>query len=353
MKIIFKILKYSALTIISLILVFVIGGLIIKNQGQSDINEASLINDDAKIAIDKNGRKIEYFLYGSNDLNAPVIINIHGSGLDGTFEKSVHQSACEQLGIRGISISLPACGNTDMKIGRKVIEWASEDLESVLNQEKVDQFMITGHSQGNPHAMAAAYHFKNRCIGLGMNAPLLPNNVTTDIGIEGAIGYEDLKTTEELHNPLNSYWFFMIYLTTDLFSPSLTTGLLTNAGENVKKDTAFVQMMNYTFSRSTIRGAAGQSWESARDVCYDWGFDPREIDTKNICVWHASDDTFCPPEIGVWLSDYFTKKGAHVNFKNENLGFNHMTYCNEHYRKAKNSMEKALLVGELKKQNLR
>ena len=181
MKILFKILKYTVIAIVSLVLVFSIGGLIIKKQGQSDIDQASLQTDDAKIATDKNGRKIEYFLYGSNDLNAPVIINIHGSGLDGTFEKSVHQSACEQLGVRGISISLPACGNTDMKIGRKVIDWASEDLESVLNQEKVNQFMITGHSQGNPHAMAAAYHYRNRCIGLGLNAPLLPNDVTTDI----------------------------------------------------------------------------------------------------------------------------------------------------------------------------
>ena len=89
----------------------------------------------------------------------------------------------------------------------------------------------------------------------------------------------------------------MIYLMTDLFSPSSTTGLLVNAGENVKKDTMLVQMMNYTFSRSVIRGSAGQSWESAIYVCYNWGFDAREIDTKNICVWHTSDDTFCPPEI--------------------------------------------------------
>jgi predicted esterase len=81
------------------------------------------------------------------------------------------------------------------------------------------------------------------------------------------------------------------------------------------------------------------------DVAYLWSFDPREIETKNICIWHASDDTACPPEIGEWLANYYSKKGSNVNFKNENLGYNHMTYCNEHYRKAENSMVKALLDG--------
>lgn len=38
--------------------------------------------------------------------------------------------------------------------------------------------MITVHYQGNPNAMVVAYHFGDRCIGLGLNAPLLPNNMT-------------------------------------------------------------------------------------------------------------------------------------------------------------------------------
>jgi hypothetical protein len=55
----------------------------------------------------------------------------------------------------------------------------------------------SNHSpQGNPHAMAAAYHFGDCCIGLGMNAPLLPNDVTNAIGIVGALGYEQFRKTE-------------------------------------------------------------------------------------------------------------------------------------------------------------
>lgn len=341
-----KIVKFVFAFTVLLYLVSILGGLIIKHQGQSTINQASLKADNAKITTDKNGRKIEYFLYGSSNKNAPVIINMHGSGLDGTFEKAVNKTACKELGVRGIAISLPGVGNTDMKIGRKVIDWASEDLQAVLEAENVGEFMITGHSQGNPHALAAALHYGDRVTGLGLNAPLLPNDVTQEIGISGALANESLKTTEELDKIWNAYWFFGLYLYVDLLAPFAPTSTLVNMGENVKSDTVLVEMMRHTFERSMIRGSAGNTWESALDVAYLWGFDPRDVNTKNICIWHALDDTACPPEIGEWMATYFKKKGAIVNFRNENIGFNHMTFCSSHYRMAKNSMLKALLDGQ-------
>lgn len=79
MKVVIKILKFVFVGIVVIYLTFIIGGLIVKSQGQSEINQASEIRDNAKIATDKNGRKIEYFIYGSANKNAPVIINMHGS----------------------------------------------------------------------------------------------------------------------------------------------------------------------------------------------------------------------------------------------------------------------------------
>jgi len=348
MKRILKIIKYLGIILLVLFLIFTIGGLIIKNKGQNAINREALLNEGGKLALDQNGRKIEYFTYGSTDTNAPVVINIHGSGLDATFEKLVHQNSCNELNVKGISISLPGYGNTDVKIGRSVIDWASEDLNAVLNLENVDEFMITGHSQGNPHAMAAAFHFKERCVGLGLNAPLLPDDLTKEINIEGALGYEQLKTTEELKSPLNAWWFFTIYLATDLFSPTVPLSALIYTDEKVEEDTALVEMVSYSIERSIVRGSVGSTWETAKDVCYDWKFDPRKIETKNIVIWHALDDDLCPSEIGEWLSNHFKKKGANVNFKNDNVGYGHMTYCNSYYQKTENSLVKALLDMHLK-----
>jgi len=218
-------------------------------------------------------------------------------------------------------------------------------LLPVLTQEGVDTFMITGHSQGNPHAMAAACHFGKRCSGLGLYAPLLPNDLTEEIGIVGAVGYEKLKTTEELKSPLRGWYFFVMYLSTDLFSPDLPLSMITRITPKIAEDTLMTDMFGKSFTRAVIRGSAGNTWESARDVCYDWGFDPRLIETKNISVWHAADDTWCPPEIGAWLAEYFTEKGATVNFKNQDEGFGHFTYSRGKYTKAEHSLVKALLDG--------
>tara|TARA_B100000674_G_scaffold195639_2_gene159257 strand:- start:30345 stop:31394 length:1050 start_codon:yes stop_codon:yes gene_type:complete len=348
MKKFIKFIKYLGIGGFTIFTIFTVCGLIIKNKGQSDINRENLLNEGAKLALDQNGRKIEYFTYGTLDTNAPVVINIHGSGLDATFEKLVHQNSCNELNLKGISISLPGYGNTDLKIGRSVVDWASEDLNAVLNLENVNKFMITGHSQGTPHAMAAALYFKERCIGMGLNAPLLSSDLTEEIKIKSALGYDQLKTTEELENPLNAWWFFTIYLATDLFSPTIPLNALIYTDEKIEEDTALVKMVSYSIERSVVRGSVGSAWETAKDVCYDWGFDPREIETKNICVWHASDDDLCPPEIGEWLSNHFKKKGGNVNFKNDNIGYGHMTYCNSYYQKTENSLVKALLDMHLK-----
>jgi len=47
---------------------------------------------------------------------------MHGSGVEGRLEKEMYQSICEELNVRGIAISLPGFGNTDMKIGRVVAD---------------------------------------------------------------------------------------------------------------------------------------------------------------------------------------------------------------------------------------
>jgi len=344
MKRLKKICKYFIIGGLCLFLIFTIGGIIIKRNGQSKINREQLIAEGGKLALDTNGRKIEYFTYGSNDPNTPVIINIHGSGLDATFEKLIHQKSCEELNVRGISISLPGCGNTDLKIGRKVIEWASEDLYAVLEQENIDHFMISGHSQGTPHAMAAAFFYGERCTALGLNAPLLPNNLTQELNIEGALGHDQFKTTEQLKHPLNAWMFFTFYITTDLFSPSLPVKTLVYSCDNMEQDTALIRMLSCSVERCVKRGSAGICWESAKDVCYDWGFDPRLIKTKNISIWHASDDNLCPPVIGQWLANYYTSQGSNVQFKNENIGYGHMTYCSSHYQKTENSMVQSLLL---------
>jgi hypothetical protein len=69
-------------------------------------------------------------------------------------------------------------------------------------------------------------------------------------------------------------------------------------------------------------------WEQfSVDVVGEWGFDPREIQTKSIAVWYAKDDTLVPPPHGEWLAGYFNQReGAHVDIQDKEEGLGHFTY---------------------------
>ena len=103
---------------------------------------------------------------------------------------------------------------------------------------------------------------------------------------------------------------------------------------------------NHRFERGTVRGVVGNAWESARDVCYEWGFDPRRIETRNVVIWHAADDTPCPAEIGRWLAEMFrAKEDVRVEFRDDDVGFGHVTYSRGEFAEPRGSMVRALLDG--------
>ena len=315
-----------------------------RRRGQLPVDRASLEADAGKTATTADGRTVEYFTYGSTDPGAVVVVNMHGSGLEGRFEKRLHAPICEALGVRGIAISMPACGNTDMKPGRTVIDWATEDLAAVLDAESVDTFMITGHSQGNPHAMAAAVAYPDRVIGIGFNAPLLPASTAAEAGLPPTVGQDTVPRTEQLRKPLMA-WYFAIYHL-GVATPRLPLRAISKGKPNVQHDPELLTGFAESVSRSITRGTVGGAWESAWDVCFDWGLDPHDIQCRNVVVWHARDDTLCPPEQGEWLARMLADKpGTRVQFRDDDEGFGHLTYTRGRYATPEGSLVKALLDG--------
>ena len=316
-----------------------------RKRGQKPFNAKALKQDGGQYVENEFGRIIEYVVFGARAQNQNVIVTLHGSGPEAMSEATLHEQACKALDVKGIAISLPGFGYTDFKPGRQIKDWPSEDLQPILEKEAVGDFMITGHSQGTPHAMAAALHFKKRCVGLGLNAPFLPANLTKELGLKGAPGMDSLFMTETLKRFYMAWYFGFFYLLLDLLCPWIPMVGLRQTCPAVVQDDAYLKIMRATFKRAKIRSAVGNAWESAKDVCYHWGFDLRLIETKNICVWHAADDNLNPPEQGEWLAKYFEEKGAHVNFKNDNQGFDHFTFSRGAHLKPEHSMLKALLDG--------
>lgn len=336
-----KVTFYFIFVVLAIYLIVLCFGIYLKNRGQKPFQKELAATDGRKFVTNTSGRTIAYIVFGDLASTNQVMITIHGSGPEALSEANFHRDEFLSLKVKGIAISLPGYGYTDENPGRIVKNWPKEDLEPVLEQEKVSSFMIMGHSQGTVHAMAAAYHFPKRCLGMGLNAPLLSLALSNELGLKGAIGSSGLYRTSSLKKNRMGWYWTLLHITTVTLSPFLPV-LLLKKGMKDSKEAATLKEFGVSMRRSVVRGV--NVWETALDVCYEWGFDPREITCKNICIWHAADDTWCPPEIGRWLAGYYrSQPDVKVDFKHDNLGYNHLTYLTKRFLDPKNSMTKTLL----------
>ena len=327
----------AALVILGLALNY--WGLRIREKGMQPINKAELDAEDQRIALTDTGRQIAYCSYGVQSSDAPVFINVHGSQLEAGFERGTYAQVCDTLQCRGIAISLPGYGFTDQKPGRQVNDWPAEDLAAVLKAEGIETFYITGHSQGTPHAMAAALHYADRCLGLGLNAPLLPTKLCQELGLGKTLGTGWTPTSARLRTAYMGWYFTLFHIVYGLLPPSITSSYIKKGFPRVAADTALMHRFETALQRSTCRGTTGSAWESAQDTCFDWGFDVRDLHHSNACVWHADDDQAIPPDQGKWLAQHLD-----ADYRHEAEGYGHLTYCAGQYQDPEKSLISALLT---------
>jgi len=317
-------------------------GLYIRWRGQPPVDEEAVRRDGGKIATAFTGRKVEYFVWGSQKPDAMVAVLIHGQAGTGKGYQAFFypQDVMESLDVKAIAPSLPGHGYTDADNNRRIANWPAEDLDAVLRAENVNQFIVEGWSYGTAHAMAtAAYYDADRCLGMGLNCPYLPMFVSREFGMKTDADFvftergADSAATAPIYSLLSMFWC-----------------LLGNAGYSikdtkiaVKEEPEVVAAFAADVTRGASRGVSGQVLElTNRETNQVWQ-DPRSIKTKCVAVWYAEDDTQVHPEDGKWLSDLFEKKaGVKTANKVVNYGWGHFSFVKKEHR-GTGIMTKALL----------
>ena len=295
---------------------------------EEQAESAARVGGKGRYITTADGRIVEYLVYGSEQPDAKVIVQMHGSTTSGGWQCKMNASLCKELNLKGIAPSVPNHGYSDLYIGRTLAEFPL-DLERILEAEGADQFMVEGASFGTAHAMAIAWHFgPERCVAMGLNVPYLSDQICKEFKLE--------SKADALPKPDARTWYqaWNFYVADLMFaSPLAPAGRFMTAFPEGKKTIqerpwAINDVAHDQKERLVARGTQGQAWEQfSFDVTVLWGFDPREIKTRNVAVWYAKDDSMVPPSHGEWLANFFgSKEDVKVDIRDENIGLGHFTY---------------------------
>jgi len=332
-----------------------------KRQGQLPFDEAEQASEAARRGgigrhvTTADGRVVEYIVYGSQRGDARVMVQMHGAGSSAGLMCSWNAALFRELNLRGIAPSMPNSGYSDIHPARRIAQFPRDDLAPILRAEGVSEFLVDGHSLGTAHAMAIAWYFapdhaEHRCVGMGLNCPYLSSALCKELKFP--CDADDLWIVRN-NDPRawHAAWNFALADLSNLLpflSPPLKFGHLIWPAFAKARPWAFPAVAEDQ-KRTGARGYVGQGYEM---TCYAinsvWGFDPRDIRTKNVAVWWALDDGFpgCPPVHGRWLSELFeSKPGVHTTNRSLDIGFGHWTYApslGPEYQVAEETLPKTL-----------
>lgn len=249
-----------------------------------------------------DGRILEYFIYGSTNEDAKVLMQISGTaGTARTFTLGGIDAKMKELNIRGIGVTVPGHAYSTVNVGRKISEFG-KDVEEVLKAEGLTakKFWVEGTSYGTSHAMAIAHYMKDSVAGMHLQLPFLPHKVKNEEKIESKITGTALNSTYKgLQSFTSCHWFCLTSCMCCCLSPS---------GDFPEfPDEAKYQYQD--IKRSAKHSVYGLVFNASEDHVFDWGFDPREITLKGesqVLVSYAEDDQESPPEQGMWIVKHFS-----------------------------------------------
>ena len=225
--------------------------------------------------------------------------------------------------------SAPNHGYTDLHIGRQPANFP-KDLEVTLDAEDLDEFMVKGTSFGTGHAAAIAWHFgPDRCVAMGLNVPYLSDQICKKYNLESKAGALPKADARNWYQAWNFYVADIIFLAPGL-SPIAKFLSSTPDGKGAAKERPWIldSIVDDQKERLVAHGTQGQESEQfSFDVTVLRGFDPREIETRNIAVWYALNDCACYPTHGKWIANYYgATKDVKMSVCCEETGLGHYTY---------------------------
>jgi pimeloyl-ACP methyl ester carboxylesterase len=288
----------------------------------------------------QDGRVVEYFVCGSEQADAAVIVDCPGGLCTGRLLSTLTDvvQLLVDKNARVISVSQPGWGYSSIHPGRRIRDWPKTDLGPVLAAEGVDgDFGVVGVSMGSPHAMAVVLEYGPRVQCMGLRVPYLGLPYSKELGLprgQPDTGFDSTSLNTKVMANISAR--VMVAATGpkpgDVMTkkPSCMLKCLLGCLQGRESLRQFerirtienVDKVRDDLNRSGIHSMVGHAYNYCSDTLTETGVDPREIHKDLATVlWFAKDDKDCPPSHGAWLEGYlsnvecriFNDGGGHVD----------------------------------------
>jgi pimeloyl-ACP methyl ester carboxylesterase len=254
-----------------------------------------------------DGRTLSFDTYGDPD-GAPVIFS-HGLS-DSRLIRNPDSTLTASLGVHVIAADQPGVGASSPKPGRRIVEWGP-DMEELADHLKLDQFAVSGHSGGGPHALAVAAHLPDRVTRGVLASPVGPMDRD---GYDKMMVMSDMKLVIRLHRFHHLIrWAYRMEVRKALKD---VDGFIDEmAHEDVSDSPTFLASpeQKAMFAANFTAGMQ-QDEEGVFELTmalWDWGFQISDV-PQPFTVFYGDADDIISPRMPAQVADQLPDAVAHV-----------------------------------------
>jgi pimeloyl-ACP methyl ester carboxylesterase len=248
------------------------------------------------------GRVLDVLVSGPEDGLALVFHTGTPSGLVGLGPMTGEATA---RGLRTVSYSRPGYGTSTPQPGRLVAD-AAADVEAILGELRVDEFVTAGWSGGGPHALACAALLPVRCLAAASIAGVAPSD-SPGLDWLAGMGEENVQEFNAAiagDAELTSFLAEPAAQMRDVSAAAVADGLggLASEADKAALTGEFAEYLAGAFRASLSTGIDG--WRDD-DLAFarDWGISLEALGHATpVAIWQGDQDRMVPAAHGEWLA---------------------------------------------------
>eukprot|EP00440_Ansanella_granifera_P019712 gb/GFBE01021414.1/.p1 GENE.gb/GFBE01021414.1/~~gb/GFBE01021414.1/.p1 ORF type:complete len:402 (+),score=127.09 gb/GFBE01021414.1/:1-1206(+) len=285
----------------------------------------------------RDGRVIEYYVYGSEEPDAKIFIQVAGDMSSAkTFpELPSIVKVLKDKNVKAISVQISGFGFTSCDPNRRIGDWAKSDVDPVLEAEGIGKdvpLMIEGTSLGSLHCYSLMHHYQDRVAAAHFQVPALARDLAKDLNAkEGNPKMLDTKLMGCNCTGKYSSTCFLIpgaccspclHCCCSCMLPQVASGMkeLTKLEgyATIKEEYGFEAwkvMSDHGVKHCFANSCSGQIHNVYLKQIYEkWGFHPfddiklENVQKMKIMISYGEKDPVSPENHGEYMAKFYTEK---------------------------------------------